>query len=147
MKWTLGVGAALVLFSAAAHAASGNTLTPTDMFAGPGGDFPQVMHLAADLKIQIHGCLRNGQWCDVTWRGNRGWVPAQDLAMRAGEQRIALQRSPAQVPLVAFDLRGYWDENYQDRLWYQDVGKWEARAADQQNGTTQAAVNLRSTPH
>jgi uncharacterized protein YraI len=143
MKWSFGVGAALILFSASAHAASGTTVAATDMFAGPSGDFPQVMHLAADLKIQIHGCLRNGLWCDVAWRGNRGWVPAQALAYRAGEERIALGRLPAQVPPVAFDLRNYWDANYRDRLWYPEEDKWEARAG-LQNGT-QASIIPR--PH
>ena len=116
------------------------------MFAGPRGDFPQVMHLAADLKIEIHGCLRNGLWCDVTWRGNRGWVPAASLAYRAGDERIALQRIPSQVPLVSLDLRGYWDQNYRERLWYADVSKWEARAAEQQNGATQAAAITLTAP-
>jgi len=128
MKWTFGVGVAFVALSTTAHAASGNTLAATDMYAGPGGGFPQVMHLAGNLKVEIHACLRNGLWCDVTWRGNRGWAPAQALCYRTGDERVALQQAPSQVPLIAFDLRGYWDQNYRDKLWYADASKWESRA-------------------
>ena len=144
MKWTLGVGAALLLFSATANAAGGNTLASTDMFAGPGDQFPQVMHLAPDLKVQIHGCLRNGLWCDVTWRGNRGWVAAQSLAYRAGTDRVALEQPAAEVPPVTFDLRAYWEQNYRDRLWYADVNKWEANVARPETAAAQAT--LHATP-
>ena len=146
MKCTFGVGIALILLSTTAYAASGNTRAATDMYAGPGGEFPQVMHLAGDLKVQIHACLRDGLWCDVTWRGNRGWVPAEALAYRAGDERVALQQTSGQVPLVTFNLRGYWDQNYRNKLWYADVGKWEARSAQRQNGVTQAAMTLTPRP-
>jgi uncharacterized protein YraI len=128
MKYAVGVGVALLVVSTAASAASGNTVAGTDMYAGPSGEFPQGMHLAADLKIKIHGCLRQGRWCDVSWRGNRGWVPAAALAYRDGDARVAIARAPrGEVPTVAFNLHQYWDQNYRDRLWYEERAKWESR--------------------
>lgn len=101
----------------------GVSAAPSTMYAGPGDAYPQVMHLAAGLQLQIHGCTRPATWCDVTWRGKRGWVQAADIEIRAEGGRMPV--SAAQVPAARFELAAYWDANYKTRLWYGDRAKWQ----------------------
>jgi len=99
------------------------TITGGSMFAGPGADYRAFSRLAAGLDVTVHGCLVQWNWCDVTWRGNRGWVRAVTLEYRGTSERllpIASDLQQAGVPIVAFDLQAYWIENYSKRYWFSD---------------------------
>jgi len=72
----LGMLALPVLTTQIAQAADGKLSSAVSMQAGPGAEFPEVRRLAKDLTVDIHGCLKSWDWCDVSWRGNRGWIPA-----------------------------------------------------------------------
>src|SRR5690242_17394350 len=117
-------GAMLLVCSGAALAANGMTTDAVHMYAGPGDNYPQVMRLGAGRPLTIHACLSTYEWCDVTWRGNRGWVSAYGLATL--NQNVSLADGGAQlgVPQVRFNLRSYWEENYQQRPWYADRDEW-----------------------
>ena len=125
--------------STSAFAASGAMTAGASMYAGPGSRYPEVIHLARGLSVTIHGCLRTWQWCDVSWRGDRGWVPAEALQYREGDRSLPVDalrgdtaRSntvQASLPVIAFDIQNYWDANYRERLWYDDRAKWEGGAA------------------
>ena len=64
---------------ALAFAANGYTTANVHMRAGPGIGYPVVTTIPEGAKIEIHGCLADRDWCDVTWDGYRGWVSAHYL--------------------------------------------------------------------
>jgi uncharacterized protein YraI len=93
-----------------AQAAAGKLATAVQMHAGPSTEFPSIRRLAKGLSVDIHGCLKSQNWCDVTWRGHRGWVPASAVSVKAHE-------TPA-IPEISFQLNSYWDTHYNSTLWY-----------------------------
>lgn len=123
---------ACALFAAHAAAAEGTTSAPVQMHAGPDTAYPDVMRLASGLKLEIHGCAAGWDWCDVSWRGSRGWVPAEALGLGDGETAAPPVHSlgaESGLPVVAFDLKAYWDAHYRERPWYADRETWP-RPAD-----------------
>ena len=116
----LGMLAIPFLTTQIAQAADGKLSDAVEMRAGPSGTYPAVTRLAKGLSVDIHGCLKSWDWCDVSWRGNRGWVPASAITARQDDQRLPLvQYGPKLgVPEVTFQLNSYWDSNYSHSLWY-----------------------------
>jgi len=123
----LGILAVSFLTTAAQAAAAGGKLAaPVQMFAGPGSDYPFVRRLAKGLSVEVHGCLKSWDWCDVTWRGTRGWVPAAGIAHRDDEKNVPITEFGPEVgvPEVSFQLNSYWDKYYNSSLWYQQRDMW-----------------------
>ncbi|MGE4063011.1 MAG: SH3 domain-containing protein [Rhodospirillaceae bacterium] len=127
------------LAAPALAASNGSTAQPVMLQAGPGTEFPEVMRLAPNLKITIHGCARAWDWCDVEWRGNRGWVPALALHYRLDRSLLPVSSYGPRIglPEVEFDLTKYWEAHYQQRPWYPQRHEWSARLTS----TNLAAVN------
>ena len=92
-------------------AANGATSQSAQMHAGPGQDFPGVMRLAPNLKVTIHGCMQAWAWCDVEWRGNRGWVSAAALDYRLDGSVLSVSGYGPRVgiPQLDFNLAKYWE--------------------------------------
>jgi uncharacterized protein YraI len=109
---------------------NGSTSQGVQMQAGPGTEYPEVMRLAPNLKVTIHGCARAWDWCDVEWRGNRGWVPAASLDYRLDRTLLPIANYGPRIgiPEIGFDLSAYWETHYQQRPWYADRQEWAARA-------------------
>ncbi len=127
MRFVLVVVGALCLFGVgAAVAANGYTTDSVHMFAGPSDQYPAVMRLSAGRPLTIHGCLPDFAWCDVSWRGNRGWVTGFALEALSRERRVGTADSGhlTGVPVVDFDVQDYWEDNYRDRPWYADRTEW-----------------------
>jgi uncharacterized protein YraI len=104
------------------------TTADVNMRAGPSTRFPVVTTIPENRQVQVFGCDRNLDWCDVAWRGNRGWVFSEYLEV--GDQR---RRGPIGeigrllgLPFAAFDPEGYWDRHYRDRPWYDERQRWGA---------------------
>lgn len=134
MKKFVLVCAAVVVSSvlaAPALAANGATSRGVKMQAGPDIGYPDVMRLAPNLKVTIHGCARVSKWCDVEWRGNRGWVPAEALDYRLDRTLLPVASFGPRIgiPEAAFDLAAYWDAHYRQRPWYSEREEWSARVA------------------
>lgn len=110
-------------------AANGSTAEGTQMYAGPSTEYPQVMRLAGGLQVTIHGCMTSWAWCDVSWRGNRGWVSAASLAYHLDQNRLPIADYGAQVglPHVGFKLNSYWETHYRERPWYAERSLWSRR--------------------
>jgi uncharacterized protein YraI len=90
--------------------------------AGPSTDYPVVTTLRAGDRLTIFGCVRGYSWCDVNWRGNRGWVSATYLEATYAQRRVRLPAYAAriEVPIISFTVGDYFDRNYRDRPWYRD---------------------------
>ena len=117
--------AATALLGAATAASAQEAYTTNDvsMRAGPGTRYPLVRVIPEDAVVYIHGCLRNWDWCDVSWRRSRGWVFSDYLEALYRNRRIGFDewRDYVDIPFVGFSF-GYWDRYYRDRPWY---GHWE----------------------
>jgi uncharacterized protein YraI len=105
-----------------AHAADGRLSDAVQMYAGPGTEFPNVRRLAKGLSVDVHGCLKTWEWCDVSWRGNRGWVQGGAVAFRRGDEQLPVSRFGQElgIPQVTFQVNSYWDTHYRGALWYAD---------------------------
>jgi uncharacterized protein YraI len=124
------------------YAADGRTAYAVQLRSGPGEQFPGVTRLAKGLKIDVHGCLSDGAWCDVSWRGRRGWVPADIVAV--GDDipvtRLEPRNSPPpSVPEVTFELNSYWDNNYAQEPWYSQRERWNEATREKGETSTQIA--------
>ena len=112
--------ATLLLPAAAAAQTVGLTATSLALRAGPDFAYPQVAVLAPGAQVIVQGCLPDSTWCDVSFGGDRGWVPAQGLYF---DQRGAYGPLPpvateAGIPVVPFYFEEYWNSYYTGRPWY-----------------------------
>lgn len=122
----LAVAAAAMLASSTwASAQEAYTTGDVNMRAGPGSRYPTVTTIPADREVFIHGCLSNWDWCDVSWRRNRGWVFSDYLEAIYRSRRIGFDeyRTYVDIPFVSFSF-GYWDRYYRDRPWFDDWDHW-----------------------
>ena len=67
-----------------ARAAIGEAVTTADLNlrSGPGTGYPVLATLPAGSMVTVNACLPSRQWCDVSWRGRRGWAFAAYLAFQ-----------------------------------------------------------------
>ncbi len=97
--------------------------------AGPDIGYPRIMTLPAGIPVSVYGCTDGWEWCDVQAEDNRGWVSGQFLQYDYQNQRVLLPDYGARVgiPIVAFVLGTYWEQNYRSRSWYRDRDRWSQR--------------------
>lgn len=115
-----------VAIPAIAHAAPGYTDSRVAMRAGPGYDYPRVTDLGRNTRVNIHGCIRRYDWCDVSVRGVRGWVPSDELLFRyRGRPVRVVEYGPRiSLPMLTFSFDTYWDDNYRRSSFYRDRDRW-----------------------
>jgi uncharacterized protein YraI len=120
--------AAMLAGSTLASAQEAYTTSDVNMRAGPGSRYPVVTTIPDDRQVYIHGCLSNWDWCDVSWRRNRGWVFSDYLEALYNRRRIGFDeyRGYVDIPFVSFSF-GYWDRYYRDRPWFDDWDHWGDR--------------------
>lgn len=116
-----GVGlAAISLSPAIAEAANGFTTSPTAQRAGPGIRYPVVAMIPGGASINIYGCVANANWCDVSWRGNRGWVNGGNIqvAWRGKRNPIISFYRQLGIPIITFGFDDYWNHYYRGKPFY-----------------------------
>ncbi len=102
------------------------TTESTNLRAGPAFDFPVVDRIPADVRVNVHGCVRGYRWCDISWRDARGWVPAAELAYLEKGRRVTIVEYGPRIglPVVIFSFDTYWDRHYRGRPWYGERARW-----------------------
>jgi len=80
LKTAAAVAGFLLVAPAAAVAQNAITTDDTPLRAGPGPDFPRLAIIPEDAGVRIHGCIAGYDWCDVSWRYERGWVRGRNLS-------------------------------------------------------------------
>ena len=122
----VGAIAGLCLLPTLASALPAVTTEPTRLRAGPSFDFPVVDRIPADVRVNIHGCVRGYRWCDISWRDTRGWVRGYELAhLYQGRRVLIVEYGPRiGLPLVSFSVDTYWDRHYRGRSWYGERRRW-----------------------
>ncbi len=99
------------------------------LFAGPDWRYPHVGILYPRASVSIIGCLRDWSWCDVAYRGNRGWVPASHMAgtWQGRRQAINLIAPVLGIGIRPFLFQAYWNEHYRGKPFYRERGRWEGQ--------------------
>lgn len=105
---------------------NGYPVTNVNLRAGPGTYYPALLVVPARAPISIRGCLGDYTWCDVIFQGNRGWMRSIYLQgwYRGNYYSLRDYAPRLGFPVVAFSVGRYWDDNYRDRPFYRDRGKW-----------------------
>jgi uncharacterized protein YraI len=113
----------------AAMARPGFVTTSLNLRAGPSTSFPVVDTLPAGASVNIHGCLAGYTWCDVGWRGERGWVAGRYLDFVYRGRRVLLPDYAVEVgfPIVGFSVGTYWNHYYRHRSFYHRRHNFERR--------------------
>ena len=114
-----GVGVAL--------AAPGYVTANVNLRTGPDTAFPSMGVIPDGAPVHIEGCLNDESWCDVDWRGNRGWVYSTYLMFSYEGQRALVPDwglAAIGIPIVAFAASDYWNRHYIGRPWYADRARW-----------------------
>lgn len=98
----------------------------TQVYAGPGSQYPRVEYAPPGRSVHLHGCLTSHDWCDVSTSMNRGWVPSQALAVYRNQQYYDLSQSRGwfAYPLLTFTFDRYWSDHYRNRDWYRDRDRY-----------------------
>lgn len=114
------VGALLV--PGIASAATAVATTNVNLRAGPSTAYPVVDVVRGGGAVNVHGCLSNRSWCDVTYQGLRGWMSSNYLAQAYQGQRYTGTRFVERVrpPVISFSFGNYWDRHYSGRQFYRD---------------------------
>ncbi len=96
-----------------------------NMRAGPSTRFPVVETIPEGRPVVIHGCLANFDWCDVSWRRERGWVFSEYLEYVYAQRPVEFYeyRRRVGVPVISFSF-GYWDRYYRNRPWFDEWDYW-----------------------
>ena len=125
----LGVGIATVGLTPtlAAAAVDGWTVRGVSQRAGPGPEYPRIGFVPGGVHVRIFGCIHSLRSCDISWRGNRGWVNGNALAGLYRGRRVSLVTFGVQigVPFIGFDF-AYWDRHYHKKPWFKDRDRWWA---------------------
>ena len=110
-----------ILIPAAARAENGYVTQYGALRAGPSADYPQLVILDRGNPLQIYGCLSGWNWCDVSFRGYRGWMRADKIAYYYGGRWMPVPSYGPQIgiPILNFSF-DYWDEHYRSRPFYRE---------------------------
>ncbi len=126
----LATVAVMALAPMSAHAVTGFTDDSTSLRAGPGRDYPRIERLPKNVRVEVHGCLRRYDWCDVSYRGYRGWMDADDVkvAFRNTRGYIREYGPTYNVPLISFSFDTYWDNHYRKQRFYRERVAWREKS-------------------
>jgi SH3-like domain-containing protein len=97
-----GIGAAILLTSAAIADFSATTVTDLNVRAGPGPEFEVIGVIGANTAVPVQGCMEGSKWCAVSHGGAQGWVYSDYLvADFTGTQVVLTDRSAEMAVPVA----------------------------------------------
>jgi uncharacterized protein YraI len=128
----LRLGLVLLGLCGAASAASAQdiawTATHANLRTGPDSGYPRILTVPAGEAVEVLGCIDDWSWCDIYWRGERGWISAGLLEYDYSGNRVDVYDYGAYTgwPVVTFVLGSYWHDHYHDRYWYRDRHYWQA---------------------
>ena len=96
--------------------------------AGPDIGYPTVDLVRAGDGVNIYGCTDGWSWCDVDYRGERGWVAGTYLATYDdgyGDDRpLTDYGEQIGIPIVSFVIGSYWNSYYSHRPFYRERERW-----------------------
>jgi uncharacterized protein YraI len=123
------LGALLLSSLGLASAQDAFTSRPMNVRAGPNRDYPLVAQLDQGAPLDVHGCLSDWSWCDVSFDDTRGWVYAGGVSFVYQGERVPLYSYGPSLglPIITFSLLPYWQDHYRGRPWYGQRDDWNHR--------------------
>ncbi len=123
------LGALLLAAFGVAGAQNAFTSRPMNVRAGPNRDYPLVAQLDQGAPLDVHGCLNDWSWCDVSFENTRGWIYAGGVSFvyQGGQVPLFSYGPRLGLPILTFSLLTYWGDYYQDRPWYAQRTTWVNR--------------------
>lgn len=120
---------ALIGLSSSSQAEEAYTVRSGLMRAGPDYDYPEIRRISRDRIIDVFGCTRDFEWCDVEYDGDRGWFPADNIEFDyEGRREALIDVAPLLgLMILEFSIDDYWDRYYYDRPWYRHRDDWHDR--------------------
>lgn len=121
------IACALLAAPVVAMAAEGFATTNVNLRSGPSTAYPAVIVVRAGAPLNVYGCLADTPWCDVSFRGIRGWMAGRYIQTVYRQRRVYVAPEyyrPLGIPVIRFDLDRYWDRNYRSRDFYRDRDRW-----------------------
>ena len=119
----IAAAATVFLLPAIAQAAEGFATANVNMRSGPSTRYPAVTVIPVGTPLEIHGCLADMPWCDVSFYNGRGWVAGRYVQAQYQQRRVYVEPDyygSLGIPLVTFELGNYWDRNYRNRDFYRE---------------------------
>ena len=132
-KTALAITTAMMAFTAApALAQNADVTADLNMRAGPGTGYPVITTIPDGRGVDVHGCVSSRNWCDVSWRGNRGWVYSDYLEYRYHNRRRPIPEwgTELDLPVLTFSFGNYAERHYRNQPWYGDRDRWERHNRD-----------------
>ncbi|GGB07246.1 hypothetical protein GCM10011491_39180 [Brucella endophytica] len=108
-------------------AVRGFATTDVNMRSGPSTAYPAVTVIPVGEPLRINGCLRDVNWCDVSWTGGRGWAYGRYVQADYRSTRVYVEPDyypRLGIPIVTFDVDTYWGRHYRDRSFYRERDRW-----------------------
>jgi len=112
-----GAASALVLSASAANAVPATAETSLNVRAGPGTQYEVVGTIPAGGTVDVRGCT--GGWCQVNFRGERGFASRSYLAMAGGPGPAV---GVTVAPGYAYSDGPYYDDYYDYGYYGPSVG-------------------------
>lgn len=120
----------IILLTGAAFAHAGDVYVTArvNLRAGPDGGYPVVRVLKPDQRVELQGCLQNGQWCEVVaYNGIHGWVYSPYLRRSGGQKITIIESGPYGSRILIFRPNDYWNKYYRKESFYTDRYRWIPR--------------------
>lgn len=109
--------------------------TNVNLRAGPSTDYPVVDVLVAGERLRVFGCLQTRSWCDVRFRGQRGWISANYISLTGGNYSGRRDFDAYSAPVITFSVDSYWGDHYRSRNFYGDRDRFRGhRGPDRDRG-------------
>lgn len=123
------LGALLLASLGVASAQDAYTSRPMNVRAGPDREYPLVAQLDAGAPLDVHGCLDDWSWCDVSFEDSRGWIYAGGISFvyQGGRVPLVSYGPRLGLPIISFSLMTYWGDYYRGRPWYAQRDTWSHR--------------------
>lgn len=120
LKTMAGAAVGAIALAGTALASPGYTTGGVTMRAGPGGDYPPIVHLRRGTPIDVNGCLDGYDWCDVYADGTHGFVRGDRIDVAYEGRRVLLPEFGVRIglPIISFSVGDYWGRYYRNRPFF-----------------------------
>ncbi|MGE4063369.1 MAG: SH3 domain-containing protein [Rhodospirillaceae bacterium] len=107
--------AASVFAAGAAAARPGYLINNFNIFTGPGRDYERLARVPENARVEVHSCLPSYDWCQVSWRGVRGWMDANGIEVRHAGAMVSLHDFGPRTGVPSFADFDDEDDDYFER--------------------------------
>lgn len=104
--------AATVFVAGAAQARPAFLIDTDSIHTGPGFDYERLTRVPENARVEVHTCTASYEWCQVSWRGVRGWMDGEQLEVRHAGRMVSLHDFGPRTGIPSFASRYDDDDDY-----------------------------------